>query len=152
MTKIRQYKHIFQLTNLSHDIPNYNLQTTPWTSCTSITCYPNIHNMFCSHFQITTLKHPSGNVYVPKFHLPVTTVTLYNHRLHRPHTKTENWTETPKFEILGHIKLVPQSDTAVTVREAQSVLSTVVLGIVTRDCPGRRKRHRHLGSSWGERR
>ena len=33
--------------------------------------------MFCSHFQITILKHPSGNVHVPKFHLPVTAVTLY---------------------------------------------------------------------------
>ena len=66
--------------------------------------------MFCSHFQITTLKHPSGNVHVPKFHLPVTAVTLYYHRLHLPHTKAENWTETPKSEILGHIKLVPQSD------------------------------------------
>jgi hypothetical protein len=38
--KSAESKHIFQLTNLSHDIPNHNLQTTPWTSCirTSITC------------------------------------------------------------------------------------------------------------------
>ena len=101
MTKIRQYKHSFQLTNLSHDIPNYNLQTTPWTSCTSITCYPNIHNMFCSHFQITTLKHPSGNVHVPKFHLPVTTVTLYpilRPRPSPPHLQTHRILPSPSTQ------------------------------------------------------
>ena len=77
MTKNRQYKHIFQLTNFSHDIPNHHIQTTLWMSWTSITCYLNIHNMFCSHFQITTRNYPSGNVDDHNFRLPVTTVTLY---------------------------------------------------------------------------
>jgi hypothetical protein len=74
-------------------------------SWTSITCYLNIHNMFCSHFQITTRNYPSGNVDVHNFRFPVTTVTLYYHRLHLPHSQPE----TPNTEILGHVKLVPQS-------------------------------------------
>ena len=70
-----------------------------------MTCYRNIHNMFCSHFQITTRKYPPGNVYVHNFLLPVTTVTLYHHRLHLPYTQAE----TPNAQILGHMKLVPQN-------------------------------------------
>jgi hypothetical protein len=77
MTKTRKYKHIDQLTIFSHDIPNYHIQTTPPMSWTSITCYLNIHNMFCSHFQITTRNYPPGNVDVHNFLLPVTSVTLY---------------------------------------------------------------------------
>ncbi len=46
-------------------------------SWTSITCYLNIHNMFCFHFQITTRNYPTGNVDFHNFRLPVTTVTLY---------------------------------------------------------------------------
>jgi hypothetical protein len=37
----------------------------------------DIHNMFCSYFQITTRKYPTGNVYVHNFCLTVTAVTLY---------------------------------------------------------------------------
>ncbi len=76
MSKNRQYKHIFRLTKFSHDIPNHHIQSTPWMSWTSITYYLNIHNMFCSHFQITTRNYPPGNVDDHKFRLPVPTVTL----------------------------------------------------------------------------